>query len=303
MMRSKMRSWSRIAVVVAVACAGASGCCMNRCGEPLPTAGAFASGWHLLTGERYASVGPATFAERAACRTGCGEIYLDEWLSDPPEDCDPCDDHGNWIGPQPCCRKRPIGGLWSLLWGCRGDTCADGECCDGSCEGGCEARGAFPCETACGVEPLSCVDRADAQALPEAEDVEPPTATLRSRPAPPAAPRTLPGGERPMQPAAKAPTGNRMTRSGPGTQFGPTTQSGPTSQSGPTTRSGATARVGATAKSGGMAKSGATSQSGAATRPAPTASGTPAAKAAPAPPKRTARTSSRYPARPVQHVE
>lgn len=297
MMRSEMRSWSMIAVAVAVACVGASGCCVNRCGEPLPTAGAFASGWHLLTGERYASVGPATFAERAACRTGCAEIYVDEWLSDPPEDCDPCDDHGNWIGPQPCCRKRPVGGLWSLLWGCRGDTCADGECCDGSCEGGCESRGAFPCETACGVEPLSCVDRADAHVLPEVEEVEPPYAPQQSRPAPPAAQRTLPNGARLVPPAAKAPHGNRMTRSGPGPQYGPTTQSGPT------TRSGPTPKVGAAANSGSMAKSRAAGQAASTTRPAPTGSGTPAAKAAPLPPKRTARTSSRFPARPVQHVE
>lgn len=39
-----------------------------------------------------------------SCGSGCGEVYWDEWLSDPPDCCDPCDPCGNWIGPQgDCC--------------------------------------------------------------------------------------------------------------------------------------------------------------------------------------------------------
>jgi hypothetical protein len=33
--------------------------------------------------------------------SGCGgELYWSEWHNDPPRCCDPCDRHGNWIGPQ-----------------------------------------------------------------------------------------------------------------------------------------------------------------------------------------------------------
>jgi hypothetical protein len=31
-------------------------------------------------------------------RMGCGEVYWCDWISSPPECCDPCDDCGNWIG-------------------------------------------------------------------------------------------------------------------------------------------------------------------------------------------------------------
>ncbi len=30
---------------------------------------------------------------------GCGELYWNEWHSDPPACCDPCDQCGNWVGP------------------------------------------------------------------------------------------------------------------------------------------------------------------------------------------------------------
>lgn len=32
------------------------------------------------------------------CGGGCGEIYWDEWISDPPDACDPCDCDGHWNG-------------------------------------------------------------------------------------------------------------------------------------------------------------------------------------------------------------
>jgi len=56
------------------------------------------------------------------CASGCGEIYWGEWLSDPPDACDPCDNHGNWIGPQPCCAPTFLQQLaigWHSLWGYR----------------------------------------------------------------------------------------------------------------------------------------------------------------------------------------
>jgi hypothetical protein len=39
-------------------------------------------------------------ADRLCGCTGCdGELYWSEWHNDPPRCCDPCDCHGNWVGP------------------------------------------------------------------------------------------------------------------------------------------------------------------------------------------------------------
>lgn len=52
---------------------------------------------------------------------GCGEIYVDEWISDPPACKDPCDDCGNWIGPQ---AGQPRFAGWRNLWGYRNQQCS-----------------------------------------------------------------------------------------------------------------------------------------------------------------------------------
>lgn len=39
---------------------------------------------------------------RLACGSGCGGVYWNEWICDPPECCDPCNDGGCWVGPQSC---------------------------------------------------------------------------------------------------------------------------------------------------------------------------------------------------------
>ncbi len=62
------------------------------------------------------------------CGSGCGEVYWDEWHSDPPT-CDPCDDCGNWIGHQGL-GWRHCG--WRSLFGCR-DHLSD---CDAECDCG-----------------------------------------------------------------------------------------------------------------------------------------------------------------------
>jgi hypothetical protein len=206
-----MRSCLQWLSVVVVALVGASGCCVNRFGEPVPSGAGAMSGLHLLRGQRCSSCGPTTFAEKSACRTGCGEIYWDEWLSDPPDCCDPCDDCGNWVGPQMCCRKRPIGGLWSMLWGCRGETCSDGECCDQGCVGGCEPG----CEAACGIEPHSCVDRAIAHSPSKDLEVRPPANMKPMRPVPPTAPQPAPDTERVTPPAVPAPSNARSAKPAP----------------------------------------------------------------------------------------
>ena len=241
-----IRSCLRWLSVVAVTLVGASGCCVNRFGEPVPDGAGFMSGLHLLRGQRCSSCGPTTFAEKSACRTGCGEIYWDEWLSDPPDCCDPCDDCGNWVGPQHGCRKRPSGGLWSLIWGCRGETCSDGECCDEGCVGGCERCD----EVVCGIEPSGCIDRAVAHLPPDVEEMKSPAAAQPTRPSPPTPPRAVPGAQRMAPPSTPSAPGPLTTRSA---------------------------------------------------KPAPSAR-SPVRTATP-PQKRTARTPSRFPARPVGHVE
>ncbi|MFM8252106.1 MAG: hypothetical protein ACKOBW_10970 [Planctomycetota bacterium] len=77
-----------------------------------------------------------------SCGSSCGDVYWDEWLSDPPEACDPCDAYGNWNGHQACGPRRPLGGFWQALRGCRGNECCDDVDCD-QCDGaGCSACGA-----------------------------------------------------------------------------------------------------------------------------------------------------------------
>jgi hypothetical protein len=54
-----------------------------------------------------------------SCGSGCGEWYVDEWLSDPPDCCDPGDNWGNWVGPQPCCKGHGSPLHRRNLWGTR----------------------------------------------------------------------------------------------------------------------------------------------------------------------------------------
>ena len=75
---------------------------------------------------------PASYLKHSlTCKVGCGELYWDEWKSDPPACCDPCDNCGNWTGPQGCGPPfwcRVFSGIHSL-WGYRGaGSCAT---CDG----------------------------------------------------------------------------------------------------------------------------------------------------------------------------
>ena len=64
------------------------------------------------------------------CDAGCGRVYWGEWAADPPEPSDPCDDCGNWVGPQ-C---GPSGGccnFFKLLCGARfHEPCGSPACPD-----------------------------------------------------------------------------------------------------------------------------------------------------------------------------
>jgi len=90
------------------------------------------------------------------CASGCGEIYWGEWFSDPPDDCDPCDDWGHWIGPVDCsgpsCLESVASG-WCNLWGYR-----NGGGKGGKGQGGCVSCGGKGGCDSCGGEAKSYYD-------------------------------------------------------------------------------------------------------------------------------------------------
>ncbi|MEL7335767.1 MAG: hypothetical protein AAFN70_06110, partial [Planctomycetota bacterium] len=96
-----------------------------------------------------------------------GERYIDPWINDPADCCDPCDQCGNYNG-QSCGECRPVFSAVASLWGYRYDggcgegcnsccgfkpvvaqpacLCGNGGCDGGGCCGGCS-------EPSCGFEP------------------------------------------------------------------------------------------------------------------------------------------------------
>jgi hypothetical protein len=57
------------------------------------------------------------------CGSGCGELYIDEWYSDPPDACDPCVDHAR-LRTAPCgCGSYP-----RMPWNLWGRRFQDGTC-------------------------------------------------------------------------------------------------------------------------------------------------------------------------------
>ena len=50
------------------------------------------------------------------CANGCGEHYVGEWISDPPDCCDPCDAYyGCFTGAGDCCDKKTFDPLLRIL--------------------------------------------------------------------------------------------------------------------------------------------------------------------------------------------
>ena len=118
------------------------------------------------------------------CSSGCGEFYFDEWVNDPPERCDPCDDHGRYAGPQGGCQKWLRSGRGSMSYRC-------GRTCDTSCgyEGGCGTPGCSSCgqsegshdeviETPTPAEPMQRMEP-----TPAAESARRPTEPYYNKPA------------------------------------------------------------------------------------------------------------------------
>lgn len=93
--------------------------------------------------------GPGGHCGPVACGTscdgcggceGCGELYVDPWINEPAECCDPCDRCGNYNG-QSCGKCRSVFHGLKSLWGYRCDAgCEPAVCCDSSC-GGCDSCG------------------------------------------------------------------------------------------------------------------------------------------------------------------
>lgn len=84
-------------------------------------------------------MGPlAMLHQKVTCGAGCGRLYVNEWINDPPANCDPCDDYGNWIGPR-CCHPRVWGWMAGMrsLWGFRYDQPGvAGAACTAGCDHG-----------------------------------------------------------------------------------------------------------------------------------------------------------------------
>lgn len=79
------------------------------------------------------------------CGRGCGEVYWGEWVSDPPDCCDPCNSCGDWQNQQ-CCSPGLLRRLWWGAHGYRlGGQHGDANCCGGcgSCGGGIAAAGFY----------------------------------------------------------------------------------------------------------------------------------------------------------------
>jgi hypothetical protein len=98
------------------------------------------------------------FWRNRICGQGCGDVYVGEWISDPPDCCDPCDPcHGCYIGPQGCCNLGPLQRLLAALHGysyCPPPDCGPvcGLCNKGCCTAdhvGYELQGEAGCAT-CG---------------------------------------------------------------------------------------------------------------------------------------------------------
>jgi hypothetical protein len=91
------------------------------------------------------------------CGKGCGEVYWGEWISDPPDCCDPCDEcYGQWTGPHGYCSLGPCQRLLAALHHYKycPKPCCD-EWCGWFCRKGpghaCGADSGEGCST-CGIE-------------------------------------------------------------------------------------------------------------------------------------------------------
>src|SRR4026209_2031199 len=98
--------WPRSAIVFAALLLASSGCCVQRCGGMNCDSGLPCSGGQCACDDGCRDTCDNACGSSCGllsplhcllgCGSGCGEFYYDEWLSDPPQCCDPCDNCGNW---------------------------------------------------------------------------------------------------------------------------------------------------------------------------------------------------------------
>ncbi len=107
--------------------------------------------------------GPIAFNNCDGCGQcdGCGELYIDPWINEPADCCDPCDRCGNYNG-QSCGKCRSIFTGFASLWGYRCDP-ACGSCGVGGCDGGCGVAGCdtVGCDPGCGCESCAPIANCD----------------------------------------------------------------------------------------------------------------------------------------------
>jgi hypothetical protein len=110
-------------------CHGGGGCASGNCGGGCTDGSCGAScgrGGHNLCGFNPFRAIFNVFH----CSSGCGEFYFDEWINDPPDRCDPCDEcYGNYVGQRACPPRWQLGGRGWF----------GGRQCDGGCDGGCDS--------------------------------------------------------------------------------------------------------------------------------------------------------------------
>ncbi len=106
------------------ALASAGGCC-TPCGGPVGTMAGGRGGAPMV-------IGGGGLLGLAGCRAGCGEVYVDEWLSEPPHP----DNCGFSCGGCGSCQQcQPVRNALRLLWG----RPYASSCCSSGCDSGCDS--------------------------------------------------------------------------------------------------------------------------------------------------------------------
>lgn len=136
MLKNFVASWIAVAALAASGC-----CCVDRvyqpygCGDGCDGAGgmctdcgAYPRGdWRQRRGRRQ-------LGQRLSCSDGCGDMYWGEWLSHPPDDCDPCNNCGDFVGGRYRYARwwESLGECVPGIWGARYDDgagCGHGPGC------------------------------------------------------------------------------------------------------------------------------------------------------------------------------
>ncbi|TWT76738.1 hypothetical protein CA13_72360 [Planctomycetes bacterium CA13] len=165
-------------VVLSVSLLGATGCVTPfGCG---PTG----CGSGSCDGESY---GPIAFggygcgcSDGCGDCEGCGELYVDPWINEPADCCDPCDQCGNHNG-QSCGKCRSVFSGVESLWGYRcGDDCNSGQAC-GSYACGRACGGCDGCDSCVGETYISGVPMPKSHIVVEGEVTEQPYQPSRQR--------------------------------------------------------------------------------------------------------------------------